>query len=201
MEKGGQKKKGDNHERSVGKIFTEAYYPGGGGEFQRPSGSGGRDKRIMPGDLIAFKYVDKGSQEMIIDRSFPFLLECKNWNEVNVKHFFSGLYSKETQIYEWMKGAIEDAEYKNQTPLIIFKLTHGKNIAILKAVDFNKLQELFGHFSGQYYMLKKWSLIIDDKTPALVFCLLSSFIYWIDWTVYKLAEKTRYLKSLMEVKE
>jgi len=199
MKRGGGKRKANNYERSIGRLFTAAYYPDGSGEFQRPEGSGGRDKRIMPGDLVAFKYVNKNTEEMIFDRSFPFLLECKNWNEENVKHFYSGLYSKESQIWEWIEQASNDAKYKNQIPLVVFKLTFGKDIVILRTVDFNKIQELFGYFPGRYYTLKKWSLAIDNKTPALTFCLLSNFLSWVDWAVYRLAEQTRYLKSLMKV--
>ncbi len=100
MKKGRQKQKGTAYERMIAKLFTEAYYSAEDGEFRRVPLSGGWDKRTAPGDLIALKYVDKEGEAMVIDSSFPFSVECKTWRDENVKHFFSGLYSNETVIFE-----------------------------------------------------------------------------------------------------
>jgi len=203
MKRGGQKAKGNAYERVVAKIFTETYYPAEDGEFRRVPLSGGWDKRAAPGDLIALKYVDKEGEEMVIDRSFPFLVECKTWKDENVKHFFSGLYSEDSIFFDWMLQACGDSSLARRLPLVVFKLYRTENVAMIVSTDFYQLANLFGNFVGKIYNIEKIMPKDEGAVPQkLVFVLLKDFLEWIDWEVYKLSNKVRSIKSLTdEVKE
>jgi len=190
MRKGGQKAKGSAFELAIARILTEAYYSQGDGEFRRVPASGGWDKRTAPGDLIPFKYTNGG---MVIDKSFPFVVECKNWRDV--KHFFSGLYSKESQLFDWMEQAVADAQFVGKMPLVIFKLYRQENVVILQSGDFWKLESLFGTPGAQYYELKRF--VPKTGRSGLVFILLGDFLRWLDWEIYKLKSNVVFIRSIV----
>lgn len=209
MKKGGQKAKANAHQRAVAKIFTEAYYPDGDGEFRSTPGSGGWDKRIAPGDVIAFKKIAPvhghtgmtPEPDFAIDNTFPLSIECKDWRDENVKHFFSGLYSEESQIFDWMRQSLADASCVNKTPIVVFKLFRTENIVILLSHDFVRLADLFGNFGKKFYTINS----VPEKAVyhmrlELTLMLLKDFIEWIDWYVFKVGNEHKYIKSLMEKK-
>ena len=197
MKKGGQSKKGNAYENRVAKLFTAAYYSEGDGEFRRAPKSGGWDKRVIPADLVALKYVKATDDQLLppgfnpkdpmeIDKVFRFAVECKNWKDGNVKHFVSGLYSVDSQIFGWMEQAIEDASYSKKTPLVVFKLYGKHNVVEILYPDFSILSTFFGNFPGKMYVVG--SVIPKTKDgKTYVFALLSDFLEWIDWEVYKSA--------------
>jgi len=197
MKLGGQKAKGNAYERKIAELFTEAYYPDGDGEVRRVPMSGAWDKRTTPGDLIAFKYRLKGSNEMVIDTSFPLVVECKDWRDV--KHFFSGLYGKESAVFDWMKQAELDAKPTGKIPFVAFKLYRQENIGMLRATDFSRLKELFGEPNMKYYFLRRYNKVSNIPTveypDLLVFFLLDEFLKWIDWSHFKVQ---RYIRSYTE---
>jgi hypothetical protein len=198
MKPGGQKAKGNAYERKIAELFTKAYYPDEDGEIRRVPMSGAWDKRSTPGDLIAFKYRLKGSDEMIIDTSFPLVVECKDWKDV--KHFFTGLYGNESAIFDWMRQAELDAKPTGKIPFVSFKLYRQANIGILRATDFSRLKELFGEPEFKYYFLRRYPSrkVPDDLEDCidypdlLVFFLLDDFLEWIDWSHFKVQ---RYIRS------
>lgn len=202
MRKGGQKAKGSAHQRAVAEFFTPAYYPKGDGLFKSTPGSGGWDKRAAPGDVIAFKYTDKEKNQMVTDETFPMTIECKDWRDENVKHFFSGLYSEESQLFGWMEQSWEDALVVKKVPIVVFKLYRTANIVMLISTDFNSLANYFGNFTGKKYAIEKKmskeEQSYKEKTvkrsegqitflmhQELVFILLKDFLEWIDWEIYK----------------
>ena len=144
---------------------------------------------------MALKYVDDDKGDMLpldrkakfamkIDDVFRFAVECKNWKDSTVKHFMSGLYSADSQIFDWMEQAIEDASYSGKTPIVVFKLFGTKDVIEILYPDFSILAEYFGDFSGKMYMVG--SIIPETKDgKTYVFALLSDFLEWIDWDVYK----------------
>jgi len=198
MRKGGQKQKGNTYERAIAKIFTEIYYPEGDGEFRRVPLSGGWDKRMAPGDLVALRYTSAEGVGMVIDSSFPFSIECKTWKGENVKHFFSGLYSKETIIFDWIRQATEDCEPSKKMPIVVFKLLRTDNILLMERGVFYQMGNLFGNFPG-----KKWYKLIkyEPDDMQLIFCLLNDFLNWIDWDVFKLSSNIRSIKSITSGEE
>lgn len=193
MRKGGQKQKGNTYERAIAKIFTQTYYPDGDGEFRRVPLSGGWDKRMVPGDLVALRYVNTEGVGMVIDDSFPLSIECKTWKGENVKHFFSGLYSNETILFDWIRQATEDCEPSKKMPVVVFKLLRTENILLMESNVFYQMGNLFGNFPG-----KKWYKLIkyEPDDTQLIFCLLKDFLNWIDWDVFKLSSNTRSIKSV-----
>lgn len=202
MKQGAQKAKGSAYERVIAGLLAEAYYPEGDGEMRRVPLSGGFDPRLVPGDLMALKRVSNDSDEMVIDQSFPFSIECKNWNAIG--HFFKGLYSNESQLYDWIEQASKDASHAKKMPLVVFKLYRQEHIAMLLDSDFHKITALFGRFSGKIYTLRRYEkgdlpdfdtrLVTDD----LMFCLLKDFLNWIDWDHYRLVGKVRFIRSIIK---
>jgi len=187
-------------ERDTGATFTKAYYPSGDGEFRRTSAfaqSGGWGKGMAGGDLVATKY--GYGEEIFIDKSFPFSIECKNWKQEGVKHFFSGLYSAESVIFEWMEQSVADAEKFNKIPLVVFRMFRQKSVAMLRATDFSKLKELFGEPEFKYYFLRRYSTNAEEnfRPNLLVFILLKDFIDFIDWEVYKFSGQ-RFIRSVVK---
>jgi len=199
MKPGGQKTKGNAYERHIAAIFTEVYYSDGGGEFRRVPLSGGWDKRVAPGDVIPLRKYKNG--EMVLDTSFPFLpIECKNYRDANVKHFFSGLYSADSVIYDWALQAWSDAQYSKKMPLVVFKLYRAKDITMIRGGDFGKLCEIFGNPKAKFFKLYQTTLAGELLMP-LIFILLSDFIDWIDWEVYKLKDSGRFIRSYLDKNE
>lgn len=194
MKQGNQKAKGSSYERFVAGEFTKHYYKYDDGEVKRVPMSGGWDKRNSPGDLIAFKFRLKSSDEMVIDESFPFVVECKNWKDI--KHFFSGLYSNESAIFDWIKQVSDDSVVSKKIPIVIFKLYRQHSISILKSTDFYKLKELFGDPLFKYYIIKRncsFDAVDDNYENSLVFFLLKDFLNWIDWEHFKVQ---KYIRSI-----
>jgi len=187
VRKGGQKAKSNAHQRRVAGIFTLAYYPAGEGLFKSTPGSGGWDKRAAPGDIIAFKYVSKEKDQMVIDETFPMTIECKDWKDENVKHFFSGLYSDESQLFGWMEQSLGDSFWVKKVPIVVFKLYRTENVAMVMSTDFQQLAKMFGNFVGKIYRLGRTREkgFKADGIGTLVFVLLKDFIQWIDWEIYK----------------
>jgi len=182
MKSGRQKAKGSAYERVVAKLFTEQFYPNGGGEFRRVPLSGGWDKRVAPGDLIAL-----GSgvadcigeeQALVIDRRFPFCVECKNYRDENVKHFFSGLYSNQSQMFNWMAQAQRDADISGKFPLVVFKLFKANHVCMTSKRTMHELMISFGEFAGRIFTLTQ----VDngEHTITVMLFLLDDFFKWID---------------------
>lgn len=191
MKKGAQKAKGSSYERVIAKLFTKQYYPNGDGEFKRVPLSGGWDKRVAPGDLMALKHTVADcigqcleEQSMVIDRSFPFSIECKNYRDENVKHFFSGLYSNQSQMFDWLRQAELDASLSKKLPLVIFKLYGTSNIVMTNYDSFHACGMIFGQFTGDYFRLTLTDNRGVYKLNATFF-LLSDMFEWIDWEYYK----------------
>ncbi|GAG44752.1 unnamed protein product, partial [marine sediment metagenome] len=117
--------------------------------------------------------------------------------DTNVKHFFSGLYSAESVIFEWMDQSITDAALFDKMPLVVFRLFRQKSIAMLRATDFHKLKEMFGEPGFKYYFLRKYPVDVEEnvKPNLLVFILLKDFISWIDWEIFKIS-KSSYIRSI-----
>jgi len=198
MKKGGQKAKANAHERRIAKIFTEIWYPNGDGEFRKTPDSGGWDKRAFPGDIVPLKFMPKmsGAVDAIIDRNFPFIIECKNWRDEHVKHFFCGLYGKESELFRWMEQAENDAQIVGLMPLVVFKLFRTSDLVMWKYSDYAKISEIFGSFGENHFILKK---IKKEKViHSLNVMLLDQFIDWIDWSVYKFIDKGRYIRSFIK---
>lgn len=212
MRKGGQKQKANAYERSVAEIFTKMYYPTGDGEFRRIPLSGGWDKRAMPGDLVPLRFVDKDTEEMTIDKTFPMTIECKIWKDI--KHFFSGLYSSESQLFDWMAQAWEDALIAKKIPVVVFRLFRVENIVMLISTDFNSLTNYFGNFTGKIYSIEKTMLreqqsykekkvkrsegeITFLMHQKLVFILLKDFLEWIDWEFFKSEKNTGAIQGIL----
>ena len=195
MKQGAQGEKGHAYERVIGALFTEVYYPEGSGEFKRVPQSGGWDKRVVSGDLMALKRVSNDSDEMIIDRSFPFSIECKNWKDVS--HFFKGLYANESELFAWMEQASNDAAAAEKIPLVVFKLWRQSHVAMLNSYGWHRVRELFGEFPGKYYSM-------DRVTPGEIqlgdfwLCLLTDFLEHIDWEVFKFSGKAKFIRSIVK---
>ena len=191
MRKGGQKAKGNAHQRAVAAIFAGAYYPNGGGIFKSTPSKGGWESRAVPGDVIPFREIDPtgaaiSGAAMTIDLRFPFSIECKDWKDENVKHFVSGLYSAECQFFDWMEQSQSDASCVGKMPIVIFKLYRTKNMAMLSSQDFREIANSFGNFVGKMYVLERIMPMNEAAaSQKLVFVLLSDFIEWIDWHIYK----------------
>jgi len=202
MKKGGQKAKSNAHQRRVAGLFTSAYYPTDDGLFKSTPGSGGWDKRAAPGDVIAFKYIDEETKEMGRDKTFPMNIECKDWRGESVKHFFSGLYSDESQLFGWMEQAWEDALLIKKMPIVVFKLYRTENVVMLLSTDFYSLTNYFGNFVGKIYTIEKImpkeQKSHKEKTikhsrgettflmhQELIFILLKDFLEWIEWELFK----------------
>ncbi len=202
MKQGAQKEKGSAYERVIAGLLTEAYYPEGDGEARRVPLSGGFDPRLVPGDLMMLKRVSNDSDAMVIDQSWPFSVECKNWGDIG--HFFKGLYSAESQLYDWIEQACGDARHAKKMPLVVFKLYRQEHVAMLLDSDFHRITALFGRFSGKIYTLRRYEkgdipdlgtrLVTDD----LMFCLLKDFLGWIDWEHFRLAGKVKFLRSIIK---
>lgn len=185
MRKGGQKQKSNAHEREVAKVFTKAYYMNNDGEIRRTPMSGGWSKKAAPGDLIAYKKTKDGVME--IDRSFPLCpIECKNWQKKNVNFLFSGLYTGESIIYDWMKQAISDGIDANLEliPVVVFKFWK-ENVIMLLQEDYNDLWKIFGNPPGKIYRMRVYDKYFTIENWDLYFILLKEFINWIDWEHFK----------------
>lgn len=187
-----------SYERVIGAIFTKIYYPDETGEFRRTGAlvqSGKREEKVIPGDLAALRHSYGGVLEL--DRSFPFSLECKTWKDI--KHFFVGLYAAESEMWDWIEQATDDASHIQLTPLVIFKLYRTNNVCMLLATDFSKLKEMFGEPDINYYFLRRFIKKLDANKPRLlIFLLLSDFIEWIDWDIYRLKDTSRFIRSYID---
>ena len=183
MRKGGQKQKGNRHQSAVGKIFTKAYYPDITGEFRNTPGSGGWDKRIAPGDIQPFFFKHFSHKHMTLDSSFPFSVECKDWKDENVKHIFSGLYSKPSQIYDWLEQSMNDASASGKVALVVFKLYRTENVALMHYASWFKLGAIHGKFPELIYK-------VSGGPHSIVFVSLLHFVEWIDWEYYKKGGKS-----------
>jgi hypothetical protein len=97
-----------------------------------------------------------------------------------------------------MAQAAVVAEADKKVPLVVFKVFRSADIAMLRSVDFARLQELFGEPAASYYQLRKLEVRLNTN---LVLLLLSDLIEWIDWSIYKLAARGQYIRSLIPTKE
>lgn len=191
MKKGGQKRKSGTHERRICLLFADEYYPDGDGEFRRTPSSGGWDKRIAPGDIQPFRSVSRTTYEMQLDPSFPFSIECKDWHEDNVKHIFSGLYSKPSQIYDWIEQSDGDARASGKMPVVVFKLYRTEDLILMLVRDWGQLRGYFGLFNFPTYT------VVGGPDP-IVFCSLKPWLEWIDWGFFKALHRRKgYVTSLI----
>jgi len=179
-------------EREVARLLTVVYYPDGDGEFRRVPQSGGWDKKVVTGDIMALKKTYEDS--FVFDVTFPFSVECKTHRDI--KHFFSGLYSKDSELFQWMQQAEDDCRHiPNRRPIVTFRLYRQKIVSMLKAEDFSKLKEMFGEPKFKYYFLRKYPTEFEENFDInlLVLCLFSDFVEWIDWGIYKM----KYIRSMV----
>ena len=195
MRPGGGKSKGSAYERAVAKVLAAAFYPEGDGVFQRIYSHPIPTKGETRSDLKALRYItidiDSGEKALVADSSWPFVVECKNYKDV--RHFFSGLYAKDTELFDWMWQATQVAQDEKKMPLVIFKLFRAEHIAMLSAPDFHKLGEIFGTFPTVQF-----SLVREEPTrwKSLKLVLLRDLLEWIDWGVYKVSAG-KYIRSLV----
>lgn len=202
MRPGGGKAKGSAYERAVAEVLTKAYYPDGDGLFQRILPQPIPKKGEVRGDLKALKYRTdfpitryEGqdlSRYLVFDNSWPFVVECKSYKEV--KPFFCGLYAKETALFDWMDQAAEVADIEKHTPLVVFKIFRSEHIAMLRTTDFSRLMDMFGVCKAKRFRLTM--LVEGNETKGMTMLLLTDFLSWIDWGVYKVGG-CRYIRSLI----
>lgn len=200
MRKGGGKEKGSEYERTVAKILTAAFYPDGGGIFRRVYSHPIAKKGEVKSDLKALKFMSddvyKDPESMVLDRSFPFSIECKNYR--GVKPVFCGLYAQPSEIWNWMKQA-EDAS-EGKMPLVIFRLYRTLDLVMINNPTRVRLKELFGDYKQQSFSIKR----NDDSDPfysILHLFVLSDFLNWIDFGVFRLTDSTKFIRSLLPKKE
>jgi hypothetical protein len=188
------KRKGSNFEREVGKILTTAYYPEGDGMFQRIYSHPIPAKGEVMGDLKAMKYMltdpETGDKSLVLDNSWPFNVECKNY--IDIKPFYSGLYGKETELFEWLEQAREVSKKENKKPLVVFKLFRSYTICVMDSLDFEELLVAFGSCPKKTYRLSSQD---RDKKRTIYLILLSDLLEWIDIGYYK---NRRYIRSLVQ---
>lgn len=200
MKQGQQKAKGSAYERVIADLLTKAYYQEGDGNFRRVPLSGGFDPRLVPGDLMALKRVSNDTDEMIIDQSWPFSVECKNWRTVS--HFFKGLYANESEMFDWMDQATRDASHAKKMPLVVFKLYRQEHLAILLFKDWCQLGMTFGAYSCKRYEVMRFVreayLGEDDVNVKLVFMKFVELLEWVDWEVYKFSGKAKFIRSIIK---
>jgi len=212
MKRGGGKAKGSAFERTVGAILTGCYYPDGDGLFRRIYSHPIPRKDEVRGDLVALRYYKfQDSQledcQLILDKSFPFCIECKNYKDV--RPVFSGLYSSQSAIFDWMQQSRVVADIEKKMPLVVFKLYRTAIVAMLDRKDFTGLQELFGLPGFVFYVLTWRAQLCKDPIISagseaertLVFMLLSDLLEWIDWGVYKISDTRKYIRSLLPKRE
>lgn len=196
MKKGRGKEKGSSYERTVSEVLTQAYYPDGGGLFKRVESKAGK-KGEKKSDLLALKYIldpTSGEKDLILDRSFPFSVECKNWK--GVKPVFCGLYAKDSEIWDWMKQAEDSAQGK--MPLVVFRLFRTANVAMTNGRTFGQLHANFGIYPKRYFTL--WNQLLPESQTLHLF-LLSEFLDWVDLGVYRISESVRFIRTLAPKEE
>jgi hypothetical protein len=208
MKRGAGKGKGSAYERHVRDILTAAYYPDGGGMFSRIYSHPIPKKGEVQSDLKAFKYVRSGDplgteeKILVVDNSFPFSVECKNYK--GVKPLFCGLYSKESEVWSWMRQAV--CARGSKIPLVVFRLFHTADVAVLRSEDFSQLRGTFGLYPYKSYVLthtfKASGSSEEPIQESLVFLLLKDFLEWIDWGVFRVSSATQmYIRSLVPKSE
>ena len=192
------KEKGSSFERDVAAILAKAFYPDGSGVFRRVPLSGGWDKHVAPGDILAFKYREFGSEELVMDTRFPFVVECKNWKDI--KQPFCGLYAADSELFSWMQQAVNAAVDSKKIPIVIFKLYRASIIAMLRGTDLCKLEELFGEYpKAAYGIVKRVPQL--GVSAKLIMVLLAEFLVWIDLGIYHAIDSTKMIRSLVEKEE
>lgn len=191
------KDKGASFERCIAAAFTTAFYPDGEGVFRRVPLSGGWDKRLTPGDLMALKKRSSDSEELVLDSSFPFSVEAKCWNSKSISHFLSGLYGEESAFFLWMKQSESDVSNGSKIPIVVFKIFR-KPVICIRKNDFLKMQEVFGSCQGTIYELRKGSRTESSFSDNLVFFLLEEFFIWVDWSIYRFVDSSRLIRSLVK---
>lgn len=199
MRAGGGKAKGSIFERLIRDYLTTAYYPDGDGEFQRILSHPIPKKGEVRGDLMALKYIkDGGEKALIRDNGWPFTVECKHY--ASMKPFFSGHYTRESDLFLWMEQAEAVATPSgNKMPLVIFRLNRSAIMVVLRQQDFSRLEEIFGSFRKLMYCVKRSCLDADKEVclSSLVVLKFLEFLEWGDWAVFKIAGHHKYIRSLM----
>jgi len=200
MKPGGGKGKGSAYERRIRDILTAAYYPDGDGEFQRIYPYPIPKKGEVRGDLKALKFINIGdplSKEQervpVVDNSFPFLVECKNYKDV--KPFFCGLYSKQCEVWDWMEQAVTASE--GRMPLVVFRLFRTADVAMMRSTDFSKFKEMFGEFKFECYNMARYHGDSGEINESNILFLLADFLKWVDWGIFRMASSTKYIRSLL----
>jgi hypothetical protein len=202
MKPGGGKSKGSSYERHVAELLTKAYYPDNDGEFRRIYSYPIPSKGARPGDLKAMRkyHIAANDEQMVLDVSWPFSVECKNYKDIKLP--FCGLWAKESAVWDWMRQAEETASQLPHIsgddpylPLVVFRLFRTADVAMINGSTFGRLHALFGIYSKLYYTLWRQSL---PSSHALHLFLLSDFLKWIDWGVYKVSSSHKYIRSLIK---
>lgn len=197
MRPGGGKAKGSAYERRIAKILTSVFYPDNDGIFQRIYSHPIPKKGEVRGDLVSMRrYVVKADpvspeESLVIDKSFPFTVECKDYK--GIKPLFSGLYSKECEIFDWLWQAHEVAVQNKKMPLVVFKIYRGEDLAAIWNRDYVEMTRWFGPFQESSYLVQNDKLMVHEGIRIFK---LTTFLAWPDWGIYKVGA-TEYIKSIM----
>lgn len=192
MKRGGGGAKGSAYERTIAQILTDEFYPDNDGMFQRVYGHPIPVKGTVKNDLKAMRrYVVDGEETLVLDASWPFSVECKNYKAVDLP--FAGYWKKESDLWSWMAQAEEAA--KNKMPLVVFRLFRTPDFAMINGQTFGQLHALFGYYKKLYYTI--WRQELPNSQTLHVF-LLSEFLDWIDWGVFKATHQHKYIHSLIQ---
>lgn len=194
MKRGGGKEKGSAYERLIAATLSLAYYPDGGGVFQRIYAYPMSKKGEVRSDLVALKYIADGpdGKSLVLDRSFPFAVECKNYRAV--KPLFCGLYAKPCEVWDWLEQSSTASEGK--MPVVVFRLYRTKDILMINDNTFGRLKETFGSYPCEFFSVTQCTPQSDAR-KTLNFFVLEGFLKWIDWGVFRLSEHARYIRSLV----
>jgi hypothetical protein len=173
------KKKGNRWELQVCKILGSAFDD----EFRRVPMSGG-----FVGGRNKFRnyFVNENAQsqltgDIITPEWFPFIIECKNYNDSPKIHNLLSIGDKDLD--DWVRQAKDEAKTAKKDWLIIFNMTSKrKNFAV---VDFDRFYAVLKDKEVVYpnnYFVYKGTLILDFEQFVKKFI---TFYFPSDW------EKTR----------
>jgi hypothetical protein len=181
MKKGGSRRKGNAFELHIAKCFTTAFYPDGDGIFRRIPLSGGWDKSLLCGDLMALKGTT--GKASTLDARFPFSIECKHHS--GMKPLFSSLYCAKSDLFNWMAQAADDSEGHSKIPLVVFRAFRSEDLLCVRNMDYANLVEQFGDYDCQTVQvtLSLAGLVIEEERLRIM--KLDEFLEWVDFQHYK----------------
>ncbi len=122
--------KGNSFERDIASLFTEKF----GGEFKRTPLSGGWSKKHKEclGDIIC-------------PEEFPFIIECKNRETVNLSNII--LDEGNSWFLEWWEGLKAMAKSVGKEPLLIMKRNRMSPVCIM---DLSKFEDVVGLYNPSF---------------------------------------------------